>query len=58
MAGKHGYGYFVVLKGCARDPANAIEAAAGGERFSPEPNWYADFEKQYAVRRTTPAEPT
>ena len=41
--------YFVVPQECARDLARAIEAAASGERFGPEPDWYRDFEKQYAA---------
>lgn len=39
--------YFVVPQECALDLAKAIEAAAVGERFGPEPDWYRDFEKQY-----------
>ena len=41
--------YFVVPQECARDLAMAIAAAASGERFGPEPDWYRDFEKQYAT---------
>ena len=43
--------YFVVPQECARGLAKAIEAAASGQRFGPEPDWYRDFEKQYAARR-------
>lgn len=43
--------YFVVPKECALDLAKAIEAAASGERYGPEPEWYRDFEEQYNVRR-------
>lgn len=43
--------YYVVPKECALDLAKAIEAAASGERYGPEPEWYRDFEKQYNARR-------
>lgn len=39
--------YFVVPQECARNLAEVIEAAASGQRFGPEPDWYRDFEKQY-----------
>ena len=41
--------YFVIPQECARDLAKAIEAAASGQRFGSEPDWYRDFEKQYAT---------
>jgi len=40
--------FFVVPQECATDLAKAINAAAMGKRFGPEPDWYQDFEKQYA----------
>ncbi len=39
--------FFVVPQECAKDLAKAIDAAARGERFGPEPDWYRGFEEQY-----------
>ncbi len=47
--------YFVVPQECALNLAEAIAAAASGQRFGPEPDWYRDFEKQYAARRPATA---
>ena len=43
--------FFVVPLDCAAGLAEAIAAGASGKRLGPEPEWYADFEKQYAARR-------
>ncbi len=43
--------YFVVPLDCALNLAEAITAAASGKRLGPEPDWYRNFEKQYAARQ-------
>ena len=42
--------FFVVPLDCAGGLAAAIAAGASGEQLGPEPDWYADFEEQYAAR--------
>lgn len=43
--------FFVVPLECAAGLAEAIAAAASGEVRRPEPDWYRDFEREYAARR-------
>ena len=42
--------FFVVPLDCAAGLAKAIAVGASGKQLGPEPEWYADFEKQYAAR--------
>jgi len=46
--------YFVVPLDCASGLAQAINAAATGEHFGPEPDWYRDFEEQYDAHQHLP----
>ncbi|MEK6676239.1 MAG: hypothetical protein AABZ47_11380 [Planctomycetota bacterium] len=41
--------FFVVPLDCAAGLAAAIETAANGGDCEPEPDWYEDFDKQYAA---------
>ncbi len=34
---------------CAPDLGRAIMAVAQGKPFGPQPDWWADFQKQYAA---------
>ena len=51
--------FFMVPLECAPDLGRAILAAAKGKPFGPQPEWWADFEKQYAGfgKRRTNASP-
>ena len=42
--------FFVVPLDSAAGLAEAIAAGASGKQLGPEPEWYADFERQYATR--------
>ena len=42
--------FFVVPLDCAAELARAIEAAASGKEYEPEPEWYGEFEKQYIAQ--------
>ena len=42
--------FLVVPLDCAAGLAEAIAAGASDKRLVPEPEWYADFERQYAAR--------
>ena len=42
--------FFVVPLDCASGLAKAIAAGASGKQFGPKPEWYAEFERQYAAR--------
>ena len=47
--------FYMVPIECAATLGKAIIAAAEGRRLGPEPDWYRDFEKQYAaLRRAKP----
>lgn len=56
--------FYTVPIECADMLGQAIQAAASGEKFGQEPDWYRDFEKRYtALRRakaraSEPAPPT
>lgn len=41
--------FYMVPLDCATDLGNAILAAAQGKPFGPQPEWWEDFEKQYAA---------
>lgn len=45
--------YFVIPQECANDLAVAIQAAADGLLVEPPPDWYHDFQKQYAQLRAS-----
>ena len=49
--------YFVVPQEYAAELGKALLAASRGEEYSPAPDWYEEFEKQYVERNSkTPDE--